>query len=221
MKRGILRTDFTHRIGPALCAVSMLWTIYGCMGAFSRAVPPDYFQLDYTLQPSPCSKPFSGAVRIWSFTASAPYDREQMVVVTASRNVRFSSDHRWVAPPGNMLADKLMRDLSLSRVFEDAVPVGNPVFAACEMAGHIYRFALEENGSPPHAVLNLDVTLWQEKPVRTVLLKKNFHYESAPLSNPDPSEFAKAMAEIVSRLSVDLRNEICAIMQDSSRPAGG
>ncbi len=202
-------------MGRALPAVFLLFSIYGCVGAFSRAQPPDYFQLDYSPRPATCSKPFSGAVRIWALTASAPYDREQMVVVTPSDMVRFSSNHRWVAPPGNMLADKIMRDMSLSRIFEDAVPVGSPVSATFEMAGHIYRFALEENGSPPHAVLDLDVTFWQEIPVRTILLKKNFHYESPPLSGHDPSEFSKAMAEIVSRLSADLRNEICTVMQGS------
>jgi ABC-type uncharacterized transport system auxiliary subunit len=143
-----------------------------------------------------------------------------MVVVTPSRNVRFSSTHKWVGPSGNMLADKLMRDLSLSRVFEDAVPVGSPVFAPFEMNGHVHRFALEENGSPPQAVLDLEVTVWPGKPVRAVLFRKYFHYQSAPLSQTDPSEFAKAMAELVSRLSLDLRAELCALTEDSSRPAG-
>ena len=48
-----------------------------------------------------------------------------------------------------MPADKLMRDLSAAQVFENTVPVGSPIFAAYEIGRHIYRFALEENGSPP------------------------------------------------------------------------
>ncbi len=208
------------RIGRVFFAVLALCAISGC-AAFSRSTPPDYFQIDYTPQPLTCPKPFSGAVRVWNFTASAPYDREQMVVVSPSRNVRFSSRHGWIGPPGNMLADKLMRDLSLSHVFEDAVPVGSPVFAAYEMSGHVHQFALEENGAPPHAILDLEITVWQEKPVRTVLLKRHFHYQSAPLSKTDPSDFAQAMAELVSLLSTELRNDLCSVTQDSSRPAGG
>ena len=46
-----------------------------------------------------------------------------------------------------MIADNLMRDLSLGMVFENSVPVGNPMPAAYEISGQIYRFALEENGS--------------------------------------------------------------------------
>jgi ABC-type uncharacterized transport system auxiliary subunit len=94
-----------------------------------------------------------------------------MVIVTPSRTVRFPSTYKWVSLPGSMLADKLMRDLSLSHVFADAVPVGSPILAAYEMSGHIYRFALEENGSPPHAILDLEVSLWQEKPTRAILFR--------------------------------------------------
>ena len=159
-------------------------------------------------------------MRVWPFSAPAPFDREQMIVISPSLQVRFSSHYKWVSPAGNMIADNLMRDLSLGMVFENTVPVGNPMPAAYEMSGHIYRFALEENGSPPHAVLDLEISLWQEKPVRTVLFRKHFHYQSPPLTATGPGEFAAAMAGLVSQLSIDLRNDLCAITQDSSHPAG-
>ncbi len=195
--------------------------VTGCAGMFSKSAPPEYYQIDYPFQSLSCSKPFPGAVRIWNFSASAPFDREQMLVVSPSLNVRFSSNYKWIAPPGNMLADKLIRDLSRGSVFQDAVPVGNPLFAAYEMSGRIYKFALEENGSPPHAVLDLEISLWQEKPVRSVLFRKNFHYESPPLQNSDPTVFANAIASLVAQLSLDLRNDLCSITPDNSRQAGG
>jgi len=119
-----------------------------------------------------------------------------------------------------MFADKLMRDLSLSHVFENAVPVGNTVFAAYEMSGHVEKFALEENGPPTHAVLDLEITVWQEKPLRTVLVRKHFHYQSAPLKSTDPMESAEKMSELSSRLSLDPRNELCVATQDNLHPAG-
>jgi len=90
---------------------------------------------------------FRGGARVAIFRIR-PFDHEQMVIVAPSQAVRFSSTYKWVSPPGNMLADKLMRDLSAAHVFENAVPVGSPMFAAYEMGGHIYRFALEENAPP-------------------------------------------------------------------------
>ncbi|MCE5334877.1 MAG: PqiC family protein [Desulfobacteraceae bacterium] len=204
-----------------LVLAAALFTLSGCMGSFSKSTPPEYYQIDYSFEPSVCEKPFSGAVRVWTFTASTPFDREQMTVVSSLQSVRFSSTYKWVSPPGNMLADKLMRDLSLGSVFQDAVPVGNPLFAAYEISGQIYKFALDENGSLPRASLEVEISLWQEKPVRSVLFRKHFHYQSPPLPSPDPQEFAKTMSELVSRLSQDLRNDLCAISQDSSHRAGG
>ncbi len=203
-----------------VAAIVFVLAISGC-ASLLRTKAPDYFQLDYAFEPSTCSKPFPGAVRVWSFSASAPYDNEQMVAVTPSGNVRSSSNHKWISPPGDMLADKLMRDLSMSHVFEDAVPVGSPIAAVYGISGHVYRFAIEENGSPPCAVLDVEITMWRESPPRTVLFRKHFHYRSAPLSKTEPLEFAGAMAGLASRLSVDLRNGLCAITADSSRRGDG
>jgi ABC-type uncharacterized transport system auxiliary subunit len=193
----------------------------GCSGLFSKSVAPDYYQIDYPFQPSGCSEPLQGAVRIWPFNAAAPFDGEQMIMMSPSHQVRSSSHYKWISAAGNMIADNLMRDLSLGMVFEDTVPVGNPMPAAYEISGQIYRFALEENGPSPHALLDLEISLWQEKPARTVLFRKHFHYRSPPLSATGPNEFAAAMAGLVAQLSTDLRNDLCAIRKDSSHPAGG
>jgi ABC-type uncharacterized transport system auxiliary subunit len=190
----------------------------GCLGSlFSKSPAPDYYQIDYSYQPSSCTKPFSGAVRIWPFGATAPFDREEMIVTSPSLQVRFSSHYKWVNPAGDMVANNLMRDLSSGKVFENIVPAGNPMPAAYGISGQIYRFALEENG--PHALLDLEISLWQEKP-RAVLFRKHFHYQSPPLTSAGPKEFAAAMSGLVSQLSTDLRNDLCAITQDSSHPAG-
>jgi ABC-type uncharacterized transport system auxiliary subunit len=193
----------------------------GCSALLPNSVAPDYYQVDYVFQPSGCAEPFHGAVRIWPFNTAAPFDGEQMIAVSPSRRIRSSSNYKWVSTAGNMIADNLMRDLSLGKVFEDVVPVGNPMPAAYEISGQVYRFALEENGSAPHALLDLEISLWQEKPTRTVLFRKHFHYRSPPLSAAGPEEFAAAMAGLVSQLSTDLRQDLCAIKKDSLHPAGG
>ena len=105
---------------PRSLLPSKLWALIlsalllsGCLGSlFPKSPAPDYYQIDYPFQPSNCAKPFSGAVRIWPFGASAPFDREQMIVTSPSLQVRFSSHYKWVNSAGNMVADNLMRDLS-------------------------------------------------------------------------------------------------------------
>jgi ABC-type uncharacterized transport system auxiliary subunit len=199
------------------CCLALM--LSGCGSLFSNAPAPDYYQIDYPYQPSSCDKPFSGAVRIWPFSAVRPFDREQMIATSPSLQVLFSPHYKWVNPAGDMVANSLMRDLSLGKIFEDIVPAGNPMAAEYGISGQIYRFALEEEGPSPYAILDLEISLWQEKP-RTVVFRKHFHYESPPLTSTGPNEFAHAMAGLVSRLSTDLRNDLCAIMQGNSHPAG-
>ncbi|HYA39843.1 MAG TPA: ABC-type transport auxiliary lipoprotein family protein [Syntrophobacteraceae bacterium] len=197
----------------------LLLTLSGCGSLFSKAPAPDYYQIDYPYEPSACDKPFPGAVRLWPFSAAAPFDREEMIATSPSLQVRFSPHYKWVSPVGDMVANNLMRDLSFGKIFEDVVPAGDPMAAEYGIGGQIYRFALEENGSSPHALLDLEISLWQEKP-RTVIFRRHFHYESPPLTSTGPDDFARAMAGLASKLSTDLRNDLCTIMQDSSHPAG-
>jgi ABC-type uncharacterized transport system auxiliary subunit len=120
-----------------------------------------------------------------------------------------------------MIADNLMRDFTLGMVFEEAVSSGTAMPSAYEISGQVYQFALKENATSPHALLDLEISLWQEKPTRTILFRKHFHYQSPPLSNTGPREFAAAMANLVSQFSTELRNDLCAINKGSSHPAGG
>jgi hypothetical protein len=75
-----------------------------------------------------------------------------------------------------MIADNLMRDLSPGMVPEDTVPMGNPIPATYKISGQICYFVLQKNGSSHHALLDVEMSLWQEKPTRTVLFRKHFHY---------------------------------------------
>ncbi len=200
----------------AFCAV----LLSGCVQSlFPKLPPPQYYQIDYPFQPSYCAEPFAGTVRIRPFTASAPYDREQMIATSPRLRVRFSSHYQWVAPPADMVANYLMRDLSSGKVFENVAPAGSFMPAAYAMSGQIYRFDLEKSGASSKAVLELEISLWREKP-RAVIFRKHFHYQSPPLTSNSPGEFAAAMSGLVAQLSMDLRNDLCALRKDSLHPAG-
>lgn len=193
----------------------------GCLQSiFPKAPPPQYYRIDYPFQPSGCAEPFPATVRVWPLNASAPYDREQMVATSPSRQVFFSSHYQWIAPAGDMVANDLTRDLSAGKVFENVASAGSFMPAAYAMSGQIYRFDLQKSGSSSNALLDLEISLWREKP-RTVIFRKHFHYKSPPLTSNSPGEFAAAMSGLVSRLSIELRDDLCALRKDSLHPAGG
>ncbi|MGC9196682.1 MAG: ABC-type transport auxiliary lipoprotein family protein [Syntrophobacteraceae bacterium] len=207
-------------IGPLLFALFCVLLFSGCLQAlYPKTGPPQYYRIDYPFQPLLCAKPFPATARIGPFTASAPYDREQMILSAPGREVDFSSHYQWIAPAADMIANDLLRDLTIGKVFENAAVAGSNVPATYSMSAEIYRFDLEKGGRSSRALLDLEITLWREKP-RRIVFRKHFHYQSPPLASKGPSEFAAAMSGLVARLSMDLRNDLCALSKDSSHPAG-
>ena len=203
-----------------LSSVFCALLLSGCpQSLFPGSPPPQYYRIDYPFQPSICARPFPATVRVWPLSALAPWDREQMIATSPDLEIRFSSHYQWVAPAGDMIANDLMRDLSMGKVFENVAPPGGFMPAAYGMSGQVYRFDLEKSGASSNALIDLEITLWLEKP-RTVIFRKHFHYRSPPLTSNGPGEFAQAMSTLVSRLSVDLRNDLCALRKDSSHPTG-
>jgi len=206
------------RVVAMLCALfSSTFNLSGCLGSLSNVPAPDYFQIDYPFQSSKCVEPFPGTLRVWPFSASTPFDHEQMFVTSPSLRVRFSSHYKWVSSAGDMITSHLMRDLSIGNIFQSIIPAGDPMPAAYGMSGQVYRFALEE-GSSSRVLLEIEISFWREKP-HAILFRKYFHYQSPPLTSTDPGEFAAAMSDLVSQLSTDLRNDLCTITQDSLHQA--
>ena len=201
---------------PALLALGL----GGCSSLLS-STPPRYFQLDYSNAEMQCLDSIPEDVRVWPFSASAPFDREQMMVLDDSaRQVRFASEYLWVTQPGTMLSDILLRDLSQCRVFTKAVPAGDPFGAEMNMGGHVYKFALTEFQGRKRAEISVEVSLWREKPKRRILFRKQYHLESEPLKETGPEAFATAMSRLTRQLSAELHEDLSAVRKDSwSRPS--
>ncbi|MDR3569843.1 MAG: ABC-type transport auxiliary lipoprotein family protein [Syntrophobacteraceae bacterium] len=203
-----------------LSCLFCLLLLPGCLQSlFPKSSPPQFYRIDYPFHPSSCAEPFPATVRIWPFNGALPYDRQEMIATAPGLQVRFSSHYQWVASPPDMIANDLVRDLSIGKVFENVASAKSSMAAAYGISGQLYRFDLEKRGASSYALLDLEITLWREKP-RTVIFRKHFHYQSPPLTSNGPSEFAAAISELVSHLSMDLRNDLCTLSKDSSHPAG-
>ncbi len=205
---------------PLLCLFCTL-LLSGCLHSlFPESPPAQFYRIDYRFRPSGCAAPFPASLRVEAFQAPAPYDTTRLIATSPSREVFFSSHYQWVAPAGDMVASDLMRDLSIGKVFENVVPAGSPIPATYRMDGQIYRFDLQKSRTCSNALLDVEISLWRQKP-RVIIFRKHFHYESPPLQSNGPAEFAAAMSALVSRLSSDLRGDLCTLRQDSLHPAGG
>ena len=190
----------------------------GCSSLLiSSASPPTYYQIEYAPSEAKCSKTFGGAVKVWDFSTSSPYDRPEMVVLEGGRQVLYSDAHQWVSRPGTMVAQSLIRDLDLDSLFPQAVGANSPVVAPLELSGRVLVFGWEKRGDQFKAVFQAEVSLTEAGGSGKILFKESYRFESKPLKSNTPSEFARAMSGLVKGFSTSLRRALCSTLTGSFR----
>lgn len=188
-----------------------------CLGALSTSTPPVYYELSYEKAPKPCGPGRHATLRVWPFSASAPYDRDEMIILEPSHKVRFSPHFRWITIPGVMIADKLTRDLAGDGLFAQVVAAGGTLSPDAQLSGHVHQFAWEDRGEGgQQALLDVQISVWTEKPEHDVLLQKHYRLASDRFSSGSSEQFADAMSRLVAQLSAQLQEDLCAITSGSS-----
>jgi ABC-type uncharacterized transport system auxiliary subunit len=195
-----------------LAALSgVLVLMAGCAPLFHPSAPPTYYALNVpALQDLPCPRK-EASLCVWPFAASQPYDRTEMVIASNAYQMLFSSQHRWIAAPGEMLAEQIATALSAGGPFQTVVMPGNPAAPpSWNLSGHIHRFALSRNSDKVNAELDVRVVLWEEGTHREVRFQKTYGMKEEVQGTVRPELFAEAMSRAVGRLVERLARDLCA-----------
>ncbi|MGA7829143.1 MAG: hypothetical protein WCA04_15905 [Geobacteraceae bacterium] len=192
----------------ALFAVLML---PGCSSlVFPTSSPPVYYGLDYLPEANPCGKHLEQGLRIWSFGAASPYDRREMIVKEDGGKISFSRDFQWVAPPGILLSDCLLRDIREHGPFLPVVSDHDPVPVSFDMTGRILTFAWERSENVSRAVLDLEVSVTPGQSSQGASFFQRYTLRSAPVEGEGTSEdFARAMGLLTSQASRKIGQDLC------------
>jgi ABC-type uncharacterized transport system auxiliary subunit len=169
----------------------VLWAA-GCGGKlFPKSKPPVYYQLDYQTTPVHSQHAFQKGLRVWRFADTSTYQRTEMVVIQPQGKVAFSSAFQWVARPGVLVADNLLRDLTKSRLFPQVVSGNDPVTVPLELTGHVFVFAWERAGGTSRALMQVEVSLIDTTEPRHVVFRQEYNLRSDPLGEDTSSAFAR------------------------------
>jgi ABC-type uncharacterized transport system auxiliary subunit len=203
---------------PGLILFLLALSLTGCSSLiFPSSSPPVYYLLHYKPAALQCTHPFSKGVRIWEFGTASPYDHREMVVVSNGREISFSRDFQWAAPPGKMISDIMFRDLSGSALFPRVLTANDPGQVPLDMTGRILVFAWERDGETSRAVLDLEVSVTEWGAVNGIVFHKNYSLESAPVSGEGSSEdFERAMSTLVAEASGRIRQDLCLFAAKSA-----
>jgi ABC-type uncharacterized transport system auxiliary subunit len=200
-----------------LLGLVALWAA-GCGGKLlPKAKPPVYYQLDYQSPQLHCRQAFQKGLRVWRFTDSSTYQRTEMVVIKPQGKVAFSSAFQWVARPGSLVADNLLRDLTVSRLFPRVISGDDPVTVPLELTGHVFVFAWERHGAASRAALQVEVSLIDTDKPRHVVFRQQYDLRSQPLGEDSSSAFARGMSELMRQFSERFQQDLCRTISSHNK----
>ena len=203
------------KIKPSFALIISLAVVLasGCSSMLRPKAPETaFYRLEYKTVPVNCSESFAGGVSILAFTTAAPYDRNQMVVLTQDRQVIFSQNYQWVALPGTMLTNHIRNDLQADRLFSMGVQTGleNTLW---QLSGRVAEFACQRSGDSCEAILEVAVNLEKTGAGDKDGFQKTYRLKSAPFNKQNSALFASAMSKVVGQFSEQLRRDLCAFEQ--------
>jgi ABC-type uncharacterized transport system auxiliary subunit len=192
------------------CLGLLLCLCTGCVSFhMPTSAPPVYYQLDYQPPRVRCAGAFKKGLRVWRFTNSSPYGRTDMVVVKPDGQIMLSSTFQWIAVPGTLVAENLLRDLTRSRLFPQVVSPNDPASVPLELSGRVFLFALERSGNISRAALEVEVSLIDTEKPRQVIFRREYNLRSQAFIGNTSAAFAQAMSNLMQEFSEKFQRDLC------------
>jgi ABC-type uncharacterized transport system auxiliary subunit len=164
-------------------------------------------------------KTFSPALptvlRVDRFSAAPPFNSPAIVYADKGLHRNAYASHQWIAPPGEVLAFVLARDLRHSGGFQGVLPPDATTYATHVVNGWLEECLEVDRPEGWTAVLSLHITVSAAREPdlsRRVLLQKSYRTTS-PTTEKTPAALAEAMSRAAAQAS-------SAIVEDIYRKLG-
>jgi ABC-type uncharacterized transport system auxiliary subunit len=204
---------------PAVCLVALA-LLTGCSSIlFKTSKAPELYQAPYAPRVAPCPGRFSQGVRVWEFSAAAPFDRPDMVVREGTQQVLLSRASRWVSSPGAMVSEHLYQDLTQGSLFTEVATGATPRDPPLALSGRIFNFSWGKDGVGSRAELTVEATLSGERPGEQPLyFHKVYTLTGDRLAQNTPNAFAEGMGKLLTEFSQRLQSDLCTVAVSQGAP---
>lgn len=204
-----------RRLFPSLLILAT-FLFAGCIDRGKPSPMIENYSFEY---PSPTFAglpPLNLTVKVERFSVAKAYNTLSMVFRPEPYKLDAYGSHRWIANPGDMVSDYLLRDLRNSGLFQAVFSFRDYEDARFVIQGGVEEFLEADDGERGNAVLSLSVTLTDTShpsfPNRLVYQKK--YSFSEPLADRTPAGLAGSMSKVMAKASV-------RIIQDVYQAVGG
>lgn len=196
------------RRGITIGILAGLAFLGGCL-QLSKPTPPEQeYRLDYP-PPSIAGESLPVVVRIAPVRVAALLDRAPLMYALTRHKISGYHYHRWSAPPGEMAADLLARDLATSALYR-AVQQGPSVLVADYQVDAVIDHLEEQNESNTcRAVLVMRVQAARLRVAEgdPVVMQRTYRDEQ-PVACHHPAGLAAALSQVFERISSLLQRDL-------------
>ncbi len=170
-----------------------------------------YYQIDYPA-PAPVSakEKIDKTIMIRPFNISSVYNKDSIVYIEDSFNCGFYQYNQWIAPPANLISEKIVRDLQASDAFEAVLTYGSfqppdyRISASVEEIGEVKKGDTAESSVVIHfSVIKTSVTNLASE----FIIGKTYH-SSFPCEKDNPKSVVAAISKAVQIISIDFRKDL-------------
>ena len=190
--------------------LGVLLVVVGCGGSSGSARPMYYYTLDYSPPSVTMDRPLPFVVRVERFTAAPPFDTQRIMYADKGLHRNAYASSRWVAPPGDMLAYLLARDLQRARAFQAVIAPDEILSPTHVVKGWVEHFVEEGDARPAQAAMRVNITLLDSRiadPVARILYQSSYSAQ-VPLAERTPAALADAMSAAASAMTAEIVHDI-------------
>jgi ABC-type uncharacterized transport system auxiliary subunit len=189
----------------------------GCVGG----QPPSrtqYYMLGYT---SPAIKDtirLDASLKVERFSVAQFYNSNSMIFRTGSISLDKFPYDRWVANPGYMVADCLIRDLRDTNLFRGIFSYQDTDVVRFLLEGSITEFLAVEQKEGRKVLLTIYVTLLdlnQTDSTKQVVFQKSYSH-AAPCKENSAEALAMGLSESLERLSGQIISDVYQAVKSRS-----
>lgn len=197
--------------------VLIVFIVPGCIKLARPAATIERHIFEYSPPALSDLSPLNRMVKVERFSVARAYNSLDIVYRPEPNTLDTYAGNRWIANPGDMVSDFLLRDLRSSKIFRAVFSYRDLEDARYVIEGSIEEILERDEAKSRSAVLTVNVTLLDLSRTgmeNRVLFQKEYRI-SEPLKTPSPSGLAQAMSLAMARLSETVIRDIHETVQST------
>lgn len=169
------------------------------MLSYCGSVPPTYYyRIDYPFANSQNSSILPHTIGVAQFSADVLYDSDKIVYRNSPYEVQFYHYRRWVAPPKQIVTEKVYQQFRSSGLFQRVVRIPSTFNIDYILRGRITAFEEWDEPQAWFGVVTIEFQLYKTDSSEVVW--EQVISEKTPASKQEPAEVVQAISESLNKV---------------------